>query len=284
MDRLRDKVALVTGAGGWKAIGQAIALRLASEGASVAIADLKTGPVEVEDDSGKRIIWEGTAGVARRIEDAGGKSLALNFDIRDEAQIKEAVAKVLARFGPIDILVNNAGAAPGGDRVPTTELPREEFERVVGINLTGTFLVCKAIAKEMVHAGRGGKIVIISSVAGRYGRPERAAYSSSKFGLIGLTQVLARELGKHKINVNAVCPGTIDTSRLDNTARAAAARTALPWEQVRAQLLAGRAADTAIGRVGMPQDIAGVVAFLASPDSDFVTGQAIVVDGGFVTI
>lgn len=284
MQRLAGKVALVTGAGGWRAIGEAVALRLASEGAAVAVADLKRPPIELEDGSGGKRLWEGTDSVAREVEALGAKAFPCNFDITSEEQINEAVAAVLGHFGQIDILVNNAGAAPGRDRVATVDLPKQEFERVVGITLTGTFLVSKAVGKEMVRAGRGGKIIIISSVAGRYGRPQRAAYSSAKFGLIGLTQVLARELGPHKINVNAVCPGTIDTSRLDSSAKAICAERGLPWQEVRARMIAERNAATPIGRVGKPEDIAGLVAFLASSDSDFVTGQAMVADGGFVTI
>lgn len=283
MQRLAGKVALVIGAGGWRAIGQAIALRLAADGADVAVADIKRPPMEIEDASGKRL-WEGTASVAREIEALGVRALPLNFDIRSEEQVKEAVATAIEHFGHIDILVNNAGAAPGGDRVATTILTREEWDRVIETNLTGTFLVSKAVAKEMVQAGRGGKIIIISSVAGRYGRPERAAYSASKFGLIGLTQVLARELGQYKINVNAVCPGTIDTSRLDSTAKSMMAGTGLTWQEVRARLIAERQAAVPLGRVGTPEDIANLVAFLASPESEFITGQAIVADGGFVTI
>ncbi|MFH1486614.1 MAG: SDR family NAD(P)-dependent oxidoreductase [Chloroflexota bacterium] len=283
MQRLAGKVALITGAGGWRAIGEATALRLAAEGADLAVADIKQAPMEVEDESGKRL-WEGTASVAREVEALGVRALPLNFDIRSEEQVSEAVARVMKHFGKIDILVNNAGAAPGGDRVATTELPRVEWDRVLAINLTGTFMVSKVVAKEMVRAGRGGKIIIVSSVAGRYGRPHRAAYSASKFGLLGLTQVLARELGQHKINVNAVCPGTIDTSRLDNTAKSTTAGTGLTWQEVRARLIAERAAAVPVGRVGKPEDIANLVAFLASPDSDLITGQAIVADGGFVTI
>ncbi|MBI2908649.1 MAG: SDR family oxidoreductase [Chloroflexi bacterium] len=283
MQRLAGKVALITGAGGWRAIGEATALRLASEGAAVAVADLKRPPFDIEDDSGKRL-WEGTSSVTREVEALGARAFPINFDITAEDQVDEAVRAVLKHFGQIDILVNNAGASPGGDRVATVDLPKEEFERVVDINLIGTFLVSRAVAREMIKARRGGKIIIVSSVAGRHGRPLRAAYSASKFGLIGLTQVLARELGPHNINVNAVCPGTIDTSRLDSSARAVCAEQGLPWQEVRARMVAQRVAATPIGRIGTPEDIAGVVAFLASSDADFMAGQAVVADGGFVTI
>ncbi|MBI2908808.1 MAG: SDR family oxidoreductase [Chloroflexi bacterium] len=283
MNRLSDKVALVTGAGGWRAIGQAIALRLAAEGASVAVAGSTRPPYEIEDETGRHL-WEGAVSVARQVEALGVPAMPLSFDIREEERVNEAVAAVIRRFGHIDILVNNAAAAGAGDRVPLVELPTSEWDRVVDTNLRGTFFVTRAVAQAMIEARRGGKIIIVSSINGRVGRADHGAYASSKFGLIGLTQVLAQELGQYKINVNAVCPGTVPTPRLDNNCKVRAPGLGLTWQELRDRHLEERRAQSPLGEVGTPEDIADLVAFLASPESKFITGQAIVADGGIVTI
>jgi NAD(P)-dependent dehydrogenase (short-subunit alcohol dehydrogenase family) len=179
----RGKVALVTGAGGRRGIGRATALRLARDGADLALLDIPW-PIDqraVDERDG----WNGAASVAAEVEALGRRALVLEADVSDEAQVEAAVAEALARFGRIDILVANAAARPGGDRVPVVELPHDDLARVIGVNLIGTFHCCKAVGRHMASRGQGGAVVIVSSQSGRIGKPRMAAYAASKFGQIG---------------------------------------------------------------------------------------------------
>jgi len=193
------------------------------------------------------------------------------------------VRQALERFGHIDILVNNAASRPGPDRVPVVDLEETAWDAVQRVNLKGTFLCSKAVGREMIRRGQGGRIIIISSVAGKRGAVRFAAYCTSKFGLIGFTQSLALELAPYRINVNAVCPGLVDTERVAYIA-AAVAPESVPSEEYRAQMLQRRASEIPLGRVAMSEDIARTVAFLASPESDYLTGLSVSVTGGFLMI
>jgi NAD(P)-dependent dehydrogenase (short-subunit alcohol dehydrogenase family) len=270
----KDKVALVTGAGGRRGIGRETALRLAREGADVALLDIPwpAGQRAADERDG----WDGVASVATEVQTLGRRALALQADVSDEAQVHAAAARTIAHFGRIDLLVANAAARPGADRVPVIELAQEELQRVIGVNLIGTFLCCKAVGKHMVQSGNGGAVVIVSSLAGRSGRARMAAYAASKFGQIGLAQAFAHEMAPHGVRVNAVCPGPVDTARLDWSTSGSADCPA----DARADMLAGRARDTPLGRVAAPADVAAVIAFLCSADSAHMTGQTLGVDGG----
>lgn len=270
------KVALVTGAGGRRGIGRATALRLARDGADVALLDIPW-PVD-QRAADERDGWNGVASVAAEVRALGRRALVLEADVSDEAQVQAAVRDTLAGLGRIDILVANAAARPGADRVPVIELPREEFQRVLGVNLIGTFICCKAAGKHMVERGQGGAVVIVSSLAGRWGRARMAAYAASKFGQIGLTQAFAHEMAPHKVRVNAVCPGAVDTARLDWSAQAGGA--AVSAEQARASMVAGQARDVPLGRIATAEDVSSVIAFLCSEDARHMTGQSVGVDGG----
>jgi NAD(P)-dependent dehydrogenase (short-subunit alcohol dehydrogenase family) len=275
---LNGKVAIVTGAGGRHGIGRAIALRLAQEGADVVVTDIQrsTDAMRPED---RQAGWRGLDSVVGEIEALGRQALGLFSDVSDTGQVSDMVAQTLDRFGHIDILVNNAGSQPGRDRVLLVDLEEDAFDEVMRVNVKGTYLCSRAVATHMIARGGGGKIIIISSGAGKRGRARFAAYCSSKFALIGFTQSIAQELAEHKINVNAICPGLVDTERADFIA-AALAPEGQSAEEHRVLMLRERSESVPLGRVAQGDDIARTAAFLASGESDYLTGLSISVAGG----
>lgn len=272
MYNLQGKVALVTGAGGERGIGRAVAMRLAQEGADVVVND-----VRAQAPSGER--WGGMAQVVREIEALGRRALGVVADVSNAEQVQAMVDQTVATFGQIDILVNNAGARAGRDRVPVIELEEAEWDRIQQINSKGTFLCCRAVARAMVTAGRGGKIINISSTAGKIGSARYAAYCASKFAVIGLTQSLAQELAPYNINVNAICPSLLATERLDDLAAALAPGHTSAEEQ--RSLMIERAANLSpLGRMAEVNDVAATAAFLVSAEANYLTGLSISVAGG----
>lgn len=275
---LAGKVAVVTGAGGCRGIGRAIALRLAQEGADLVVTDVPQSADAIRSED-RQAGWEGLPSVVSEIEALGRSAIALFSDVSDSAQVGSMVAQTLARFGKIDILVNNAGSRPGRDRVPVVDLEEDAFDEVLRVNVRGTYLCSQAVARHMIQRGGGGKIVVISSSAGKRGRARFAAYCASKFALIGFTQALAQELGPHRINVNAVCPGLVDTERTDFIAAALVPEGESP-EEYRAMMIRDREETIPLRRVAMGGDIARTAAFLCSGESDYLTGLSISVSGG----
>jgi len=275
---LNGKVAIITGAGGRHGIGRAIALRLAQEGADVVVTDIQrsTDAMRPED---RQAGWRGLDSVVGEIEALGRQALGLFSDVSDTGQVSDMVAQTLDRFGHIDILVNNAGSQPGRDRVLLVDLEEDAFDEVMRVNVKGTYLCSRAVATHMIARGGGGKIIIISSGAGKRGRARFAAYCSSKFALIGFTQSIAQELAEHKINVNAICPGLVDTERAYFIA-AALAPEGQSAEEHRVLMLRERSESVPLGRVAQGDDIARTAAFLASGESDYLTGLSISVAGG----
>ena len=269
---LSGKVALVTGAGGKQGLGRAIALRLAQEGADVVVNDVVARRTGSPD-------WAGLPDVVHEIEALGQEACAIVADVSDAQQVDRMVHQALEQFGQIDILVNNAGAPAGRDRVPVIELEEDAWDLVQRVNVRGTFLCCRAVARAMIMPGQGGKIINISSVAGKQGMARFAAYCASKFAVRGFTQALALELAPHHINVNAICPSLIETERVDDMA-AALAPEGISKEAYREQMLANSISATPMGRMGQPADVAQLVAFLASAQSDFLTGLSITAAGG----
>jgi NAD(P)-dependent dehydrogenase (short-subunit alcohol dehydrogenase family) len=269
---LHGKVALITGAGGEHGIGRAIAVRLAKEGADVIVNDVVSQPAGTTG-------WGGVPQVVREIEALGRRALGILADVSDAAEVNRMVHQGLEHFGHIDILVNNAGAPAGRDRVPVVDLDQDAWDLVLKVNVTGTYLCCQAVARAMIDRGQGGKIINISSTAGKRGVARYAAYCASKFAVRGFTQALALELAPHHINVNAICPGLTETERVDDLA-AALAPEGVSARAYREQMVKQAALATPLGRLGYPSDVAQVAAFLASSESDYLTALSITVAGG----
>ena len=277
MSEFDGKVVLVTGCARARGIGRAIAGAFARAGADIVATDVATGGTRNENEEGLeeiRIGWKGLESLAAEIESLGRRALTLVGDVSRAADAERFVKEALARFDHIDVLVNNAAAPHGADRRLLWEVPEEAWDLVLDVNLKGTFLMSKAVIPHMLSRNRG-RIVNMASVSGKRGTARRGAYTASKFGVIGLTQAMAQELGSHGITVNAICPGSVDTSRRESTSR-------------RERALAERDASAPTltlppsGRVARPDDIARLAVFFASEQSDHITGQAWNVDGGAV--
>ncbi len=247
MNRLKDRTAIVTG--GSRGIGEAIANRLADEGARVAVCASRS--------------LDRAEAVARGIEGRGGSALALQADVSNPAHVKALFKSVLDRWGALDILVNNAGIARDGLLM---RLKPDDWDAVLDVNLKGAFLCMQAAVRPMMRA-RSGRIINISSVTGLMGNPGQAGYTAAKSGLIGLTKTAAKELAGRGITANVVAPGYIPTEMTEK----------LP-DSLKEKILE----QVPLGTPGKPEDIAAAVAFLASGDAAYVTGQVLVVDGGMV--
>ena len=215
----------------------------------------------------------------KEIEDLGQQAIPIVADVSDADQVNNMILQALGKFGHIDILVNNAGAPAGSDRVPLVDLEEEDWDIVHRVNVKGTFLCCRAIARHMMNRNQGGKIINISSLAGKRGVARYAAYCSSKFAVIGLTESLAKELAPHRINVNAICPGLVDTERVGHIASAIMPEDLSPSEQ-REQLVQQATSSVPFKRIAQGSDVANMAAFLASSESDYLTGLAVTVAGG----
>ena len=277
MSEFAGRVVLVTGCARARGIGRAIAVAFARAGADVVVTDVAAGGTRNENEEGLeeiRLGWKGLDSLAGEIKSLGRRVLTLVGDVSRVADAERFVADGLAQFGRIDVLVNNAAAPHGADRRLLWEIPEEAWDLVIDVNLKGTFLMSRAVIPHMLKRG-SGRIISMASVSGKRGTARRGAYTASKFGVIGLTQVMAQELGAHGITVNAICPGSVDTSRRESTSR-------------RERALAERDPNAPVlslpptGRVARPDDIARLALFFASEASDHITGQAWNVDGGTV--
>lgn len=269
MGELEGKVAIVTGAGRLRAIGRATAVALAEMGAHVVITGTGRDPATFPDDE-KAIRWEDIESVAEQIRQKGVRALTIVADVSKSDQVQRTVDTALAEFGRIDILVNNAAFARGPDRTSVVEMDESIFRRVLEVKVVGSFLMSKAVIPIFIRQGQGGRIVNISSIAGKLGTPRASAYVASNAAIQGFTQSLAKELGPHRITVNAVCPGLTDTSRLDDLGRGDL------WERTLKERVP-------LQRAASDSEIAGLIAFLCSQRGEYINGQLINMDGGIAT-
>lgn len=251
--KLKDRVALITGGTG--GIGRAIGKRYAEEGAIVALADLDAATAE-----------EAAAAI-------GNGACGLGLDVTSEQSIDAAVERLAGRHGGIDILVNNAAIF---DMAPIVEVSRASFDRVFDVNVKGLFFMLQATAKAMIARGKGGKIINIASQAGRRGEALVAVYCASKAAVISLTQSAGLDLIRHRINVNGIAPGVVDTPMWDTVDALFARYEGLPVGEKKRRV--GLAVP--YGRMGTPDDLAGAAVFLASDDADYVVAQTFNIDGG----
>ena len=265
---LEDKVAVVTGAGRMRSIGRRIAVELAKAGAHVVVTGTGRPPERYPDDE-KAAGWRDIDSVAEEIEAQRRRALAVVSDVGDPAAVEALRSQVLDEFGRVDFIVNNAAAARGADRVPVVEVDIGLWEHVIQVNLNGTFYMSHFFGQQLIEQGEGGAIVNISSVAGKRLGPNTAAYSASKAGTHALTGCMAGELGPYDIRVNTICPGTVDTYRMD----------AIPRGKIWDERVV---AKTPLGRASDGSDIAYMTVYLCSDQGNWISGQSINVDGGSV--
>ena len=247
--RFENTGVLITGAG--SGIGRAASLAFAAEGAAIATADLRL---------------ESAQATASAVEELGRTAVALQVDVTQPDSVRAMVEQAVAGLGSLDVLINSAGVR---EIVPFLDLPAEEWMKVIGTNLTGTFLCSQAAARHLIAQNKSGKIINLSSVAGLVGVPNRAAYVASKHGVVGLTKEMAMELADKHIQVNAIAPGVVET-----------AMTAGYFDKP--DIVASLKKAHPAGRWAQPEEIARLMLFLASEDADFMTGATIPIDGGFV--
>ncbi len=273
MKNLKGKTAIVTGSGRKKGIGEAIAKLLAKRGCNVVISDIGTA-------TGKHFSKThiGTTSemksIVTEIKKAKGNAIAIACDVRKSKQIEAMIAKTVKKFGSLDIMVNNAGI--GYIMEPFTEFKEKSWDAVIDVNLKGAFLCSQHAARQMTKQGKGGSIINIASQAAKSGFPFAAAYTASKHGMIGLTRSNAVELGKDGIRVNAVCPNHITTGLGHWQNKFFSDKLGLDYETY----LQGIVDRNPLGRTGLVEDIAKAVAFLASDEASYITGEAMNVSGG----
>ena len=276
MGSLEGKVALVTGAASKRGMGRAIAVRLAKEGADVAVLDKYAAPKSIwPGDEG----WGGLNAVVEEIKAQGRKGLALVADIASGKEVDDAVAKTLEKFGKIDFLVH-CGGIRGSMTTPITDLSEEDWRAIIDINLTGSFFISRAVARTMIPDGEGKKIVLIGSKAATQGYAGSSGYCASKHGMLGLGRTLAAELAQYKINVNIINPGGFDTNLRDQEIIKRAKARGIALEKAVEEELKKPGIRVPLGRLGKPEEIADLVYFLVSEHSAYITGKAIDIDGG----
>ncbi len=267
-DELAGKVAIVTGAGRLRGIGRESALVLARMGADVVITGTGRDPKTYPPDE-KKVGWRDIESVAEEVRKLGRRALPLVVDVADEAQAQGLIDRTVRELGRVDILVNNAAAPYGKDRVPVAEVEAAVFRHVIEVKVMGTFLCTRAAVRQMLKQGQGGRVVSLSSTAGKRGAPNMAAYNASNFAVDGFSQALAKEVAAKGITVNCVCPGLIETARMDPLGRGEG------WQK--------RVEGIPVGRVGEDWEVAELVGYLCSPRAAYITGQAININGGTVT-
>jgi meso-butanediol dehydrogenase/(S,S)-butanediol dehydrogenase/diacetyl reductase len=273
MYNLNGKTAIVTGSGRKKGIGEAIVKNLANYGCNVVVSDIgvASGPNFSEDHVGTS---DEMKSIVAEIQKQGGKAIAIPCDVRKSDQIKSMIDQTVEEFGSLDIMVNNAGV--GYIMEPFEDFKETSWDAVLDVNLKGAFLCSQGAARQMIAQGKGGCIINIASQAAKSGFPFAAAYTASKHGMVGLTRSNAVELGAHKIRVNAVCPNHITTGLGHWQNKFFSEKLGLNYEDY----LQGIVDRNPLKRTGLVEDIAKAVAFLASDQADYITGEAMNVSGG----
>ena len=267
MGELDDKVAIVTAAGRYRGIGRCTALALARMGADIVVTGTGRDPSTYPDDE-VEMGWRDIEGTAEQVRETGRRCLSLVVDVTKSDQVQTMVDRTLAEYGRVDILVNNAASPRGPDRVAVVDLDEEVFRWTLEVKVIGTFLCSRAVARVLMSQGQGGKIVNISSVIGKTGPVNAAAYAASNAAVHGFTMSFAREMSAHNVNVNTICPGTIDTVRNDVMGRDDVWREAI--------------SRIPLERAGTPEEIGDCVAFLCTGSASYIQGQSINVNGGLV--
>jgi 3-oxoacyl-[acyl-carrier protein] reductase len=265
---LKGKVAIVTGAGRMRGIGRGTATVLARMGAHVVVTGTGRDPALYPQDE-KDAGWRDIHSTAEQIEAFGVRALPLVSNVADQEDVQKMIDATVTEFGRLDIIVNNAAAPYGNDRVSVMDMQTDVFKTIVDVKLMGTFYACKAAATQMVRQGDGGRIVNLSSTMGKSGRANTSAYNAANFAVDGFTQALSKEIGEHNITVNSVCPGLIETSRLDPMGRTDR------WD--------ARLAEIPMRRAGTDEEVGELIGFLCSQRAAYITGQSINVNGGVIT-
>lgn len=261
MARLQSKVVIVTG--GAQGLGEGIVRRLAEEGASVVIADINGAKAKSVADS---LIQEDR------------HALAVTLDVGDRKQVRNAIEKTVERFGRLDVIFNNAGF---NKPLPFMEVDEDNFNSIMRVNAFGVLVGTQEAARQMIAQGSGGKIVNTASIAGRQGYAEFAPYCASKASVISLTQASAREFAKNRITVNAFAPGVVVTPLWDGLEQDMIDKGVI---NRKGEFIESFSSSILLGFPSKPRDLAGIAAFLASADSDYITGQVIMSDGGMVLV
>jgi meso-butanediol dehydrogenase/(S,S)-butanediol dehydrogenase/diacetyl reductase len=261
MNGLENKTIIVTG--GAQGLGEGIVRRLADAGARLVVADLNGDKAEA---------------VAAELRREGKKAISAKVDVAERTEVKAMVAQTVAAFGGVDVLFNNAGF---NKPVPFFDVDESNFNSIIRVNTLGVLIGMQEAGKQMIAQGRGGKIINTASIAGRQGYAEFAPYCASKAGVISLTQAAAREMAKHKITVNGIAPGVVKTPLWDGLEQDMIDRGVI---KQKGEFIESFSSGILIGRPSLPADLAGICAFLASSDSDYITGQIIMCDGGMVLV
>ena len=267
MGELDGKVGIVTGAGRLRGIGRATAVALAKLGANLVLIGTDRNPGTFPPDE-KEVGWRDIESTAEQVHAEGRRALTLVADVTIRDDVQMMIDRTMQEFGRIDILVNNAAFPRGPDRVPILELDDDIFQRVIDVKVLGTYLCTKAVLKVLIDQGEGGKIINLSSAAGKRGMQNFLAYNAANFAIVGMTQSMAKELGPHGINVNAVCPGIVDTARNDVLGRGEL------WQ---------RSIEAApLKRAGTDTELGDFIAYLCTKAASWIHGQSINIDGGLI--
>jgi len=259
--RLKDKVIMITG--GAQGLGEGIAQRLAAEGGAIVIADMNGEKAEA---------------VAKDLKGKGYRALAVTVDVAERVQVQAAIRKTVDSFGKLDVMFNNAGF---NKPVPFMDVDEKNFNSIMRVNAWGVMVCTQEAARQMMAQGHGGKIINTASIAGRQGYAEFAPYCASKASVISLTQASAREFAKHKITVNAFAPGVVVTPLWDGLEQDMIDKGVI---KKKGEFIESFSSSILLGFPSKPVDLAGIAAFLASPDSDYITGQVIMSDGGMILV